>query len=209
MSEYVFLLLAYTSTKLEIRVRTPEERIQINTTQTEDQRHKEKPQVQAEKTLATEDEMDSYEKGLEFEKYIVSRFNKEFFTHLDWSGDKNANGQVAQSAGNPDMLLEINVRDGSAQFAVECKWRAHYYYDQIEIAKESSIRNYKLYAKSKGVPVFIVLGVGGKPSKPNEVFSVPLSDITDVDLHRDWLKEYKHDLKREGFFYNLKAQTLE
>ena len=56
-----------------------------------------KPSVQPETARADEND-EYYEKGLEFEKYIVSRFSKKYFTLKEWRGDKATHGIYPESS---------------------------------------------------------------------------------------------------------------
>ncbi len=47
---------------------------------------------------------DSQKKGEEFEKFIVKKFNKEYFTLKEWTSDKYIDGIYAESTRNPDIV---------------------------------------------------------------------------------------------------------
>ena len=48
--------------------------------------------------------------------------------------------------------------------------------------------------------IFIVLGIGGVPAKPAEIFVVPLASIERAELSKSWLENYRHDLSKNMFF---------
>jgi len=65
--------------------------------------------------------------GADFEKFIVQKFDKKYYTIKEWAGDKYINGTYAESTTQPDILLEFNLNHKSSQLSVECKWRKNLY----------------------------------------------------------------------------------
>lgn len=82
------------------------------------------PTAQSDTSNANEKD-ESYEKGVEFEEYVVSRFSKKYFSLKEWRSDKCSNGVYAESSTYPDMEYTFTLRENSYNFAVECKWRAN------------------------------------------------------------------------------------
>jgi hypothetical protein len=121
-----------------------------------------------------DERQESMEKGHKFEKYIAKIFNlkSDYFAISYWNtdhSDKRA-GIKVESDGDPDFL--IRYKPTGEQFAVECKWRAYAYYNQeirdhvIKWAEPYQIQHYQKYSKEHNVPVFVVIGLAGKPSNP-------------------------------------------
>ena len=165
------------------------------------------PEAQPETSdVSTKDE--NYGKGLEFEKYVVSRFSKKYFSLKEWRGDKHSHGIYAESCTYPDMELTFTLREKTYTFAVECKWRAKYNaQDKVRWSYKEQLARYRQFAKDKNIPVFIILGIGGTPAEPAEVYVVPLASIDRVELSRNWLENYRHDLSKNMFF-DIPTQTL-
>lgn len=109
---------------------------------------------------------ESEEKGRAFEEYVVSHFNKKYFTLKEWRGDKYYEGNYAESNRYPDMEYEFSLNDKIIPFAVECKWRSKFKNEQIQWATEEQADIYRKFEKEKDMPVFVVIGVGGSPSAP-------------------------------------------
>lgn len=169
------------------------------------------PEVQSEvqsNTSNVNNKDENYEKGVEFEKYVVSRFSKKYFSLKEWRGDKQSHGIYAESCTYPDMELTFTLREKTYTFAVECKWRAKYNaQDKVRWSYKDQLARYRQFAKDKNIPVFIILGIGGTPAEPAEVYVVPLASIERVELSRNWLENYRHDLSKNMFF-DVPTQTL-
>lgn len=147
------------------------------------------------------------EKGDAFEKFVVSRFNKEYFSLKQWQGDKFHQGRFAEANLHPDLLLEFQLRDIKEPFAVECKWRSHIS-DPFEWAEARQIENYFTFQTQTKLPVFVVLGIGGLPSRPESVYVAPLQDLKERKLTREFLASIKRVEASHNFFYDARNHVL-
>ena len=117
-------------------------------------------------------------KGDQFEKYVIDRFDKNHFKLQDWRSDKIHNGVYAESSKHPDLVYEFSHHSTfvKPRFAVECKYRSGYdTMGKVRICREDQLRNYNEYSKkNQNIPVFVVLGLAGIPSLPDELYIIPL-----------------------------------
>lgn len=137
--------------------------------------------------------IDSYEKGRLFEEHIISLFNKRHFKVLEWNkAERDSELWTSGNLSDPDLKLMFS-RSKNYQFAVECKWRKRFYGEKINWAKPHHIERYIEFARKKRIRVFIVIGIGGTPENPNELYVTPL----------DYIK-YSTSVKRSDLPYNRK-----
>lgn len=146
--------------------------------------------------------------GAEFEKYIATLFPKPYYVIKEWRSDKYHDGVYAESSKYPDF--EINYSDNrySIDFAVECKYRSAFYYNKIDWAKEHQLRTYREFAAEKDIRVFVVIGVGGDPFDPDNLYVVPLEQISATTLHKTELEDYRR-YRRSPFYMNRYHQLIE
>ncbi len=149
-------------------------------------------------------------KGDAFEKYVVKNFDTHYFTLQEWRSDKYVDGIYAVSNHFPDLEVTFTFRKKniSETFAIECKWRKSYYRNGIEWAQDYQIKNYKEYADKLSIPVYVVIGVGGEPEKPNELFIVPLAEMNSNTISKSELRNYKKDLSDKKFFWDYENNKL-
>ncbi|MEB2786397.1 hypothetical protein [Algoriphagus persicinus] len=145
--------------------------------------------------------------GLDFEKFVVQKFDKKYFTIRNWAGDKFVEGRYADTTTQPDIQLSLKLRGSSYSFAVECKWRSEPKGDFIQFAEEEQLKRYKAFEKRENYPVFIVLGVGGKASSPAELYILPVEELNKPVIHSAGLGKYRKNLDAD-FFFDQKSQTL-
>ncbi len=149
------------------------------------------------------------EKGDDFEKYVVEKFSKKYFSIVEWAGDKFVNGKYAETTQQPDLKIKFKYKDILADFAVECKYRSNYYKNGIEWCSEWQLKNYQKFASEKNIPVFVAIGVGGLATEPNELFIIPLEKIRTNFLPKEFLMKFKKpDPKENNLFFDAKTSTL-
>lgn len=157
----------------------------------------------------SETELINYNKknGDDFEKFVVQKFDKKYFTIKEWAGDKYINGSYAETTSQPDVLLEFKLRGKASELSVECKWRKKYYKNGVEFAKKEQFERYKEFQKQRNIPVFIAIGIGGKGMTPEEFYVIPLQEIKSNFLHTNDLKKYEKKIDT-NFFFDAEMNTL-
>jgi hypothetical protein len=131
---------------------------------------------------------DSHAAGLAFEKHVMGLFGKDF--KVRWM--REASKEEVDL--NPDLEVEY-AATGDA-FGVECKYRASHFLGRIPWAKEYQLRKYGRY-RGSGKRLFIVIGLGGTPEKPDYMYCVPAWQAVSTMLDIDLLKRYRRDPARK------------
>ena len=151
-------------------------------------------------------------KGDDFEKWVVKKFNPAFFEITEWRSDKFVDGIYPKSSRFPDFEICFNLRSKQTNikhcFALECKWRNDFFRNGIEWARPYQIKNYREFATSHDLTVFVILGVGGSPLKPEYVFIIPLNQINSHFLSSSFLEKYCIKESFSEFFYDHKNRNL-
>tara|TARA_R110001592_G_scaffold325782_6_gene606394 strand:- start:28063 stop:28674 length:612 start_codon:yes stop_codon:yes gene_type:complete len=189
----IIIGLAITATGGYMLTKTPSKAIETQDTNT----------IRSESNNASSFE-ENKAKGDAFEKFVVKQFNKKYFTLQEWRGDKYVEGTYPVSNHFPDLEVSFELKEVKDHFAVECKWRKDYYKGAIKWANDNQIVNYKEYAQKTKLPVYVVIGVGGTSSIPNELFVIPLAEIKYPSLYKDKLAPYKKEVGSTFFWDNEK-----
>ena len=167
--------------------------------------------VETFETIQQENEVAKTEKqkGDDFEKYIVQKFSKSYFSIVEWTGDKYIEGMYARSNTNPDLRLNFKMKGIDLDFAVECKYRSNYYKEGIEWCSEQQLQNYKNFAINKEIAVFVAIGTGGLPTAPEELFIIPLTELMSNFVDKSFLNKYKKEkIKDSNLFYDYQTGRL-
>ncbi len=146
-------------------------------------------------------------KGDAFESFVVQQFDKKYFTLQEWRGDKYVNGNYPVSNHFPDLEVSYKWKDTEDHFALECKWRKNFYKGAIEWAKDYQLRNYEEYANKTKLAVFVIIGVGGSPDNPKDLFILPLNEILSERIEKKSLLPYRKKAESK-FFWDFKKGVL-
>ncbi len=145
--------------------------------------------------------------GTDFEKHIIQRFNKKYFTIKEWAGDKYVNGYYAKTTQQPDILLELDLKGNRFEFSVECKWNSSTYKKGVEIGGIDQFERYRKFEMERNIPVFIAIGIGGKGAQPKNIYIIPLKSMKSNFISMETLKDF--EIKDEkDFFYNSETKEL-
>jgi hypothetical protein len=148
--------------------------------------------------------VESLQRTEPFENFVVNSFDLTYFGYYGEYVSKRA----STSEDDPELLFEHYHYNTSTPFAIECKWRAGYQDGAIHWANTVSIVNYHTFQKEEKIPVFIVIGVGGSPKHPEELYVIPLNKIPTymhyLTVH--FLKPYS---KRPGSKFTLDPIRME
>lgn len=122
---------------------------------------------------------------------------KDYFTVEDWTRDNSdkSKGIKVESDMNPDLLIRYNLRN--ERFAVECKYRTTAVWSEerkgmiIKWSYPQQIKRYNEFSKTKGIPVFVIIGIGGTPGNPKTMYCIPLKDAKYPEIYMNVLKKYE------------------
>jgi hypothetical protein len=146
-----------------------------------------------------------YDKGLEFENYIVEQFARERnFTLQEWRSDKFHNGIFPESNRDPDLEYRFVYKNFVRTFSVECKYRSGSLFNNtVRLMTEDKYRIYEIFHRTK-MPVYIALGVGGRPDRPKEVYLIPFDHVKPVMTMDEIFKYWQ----RRPFSYDMDKDRL-
>ena len=137
---------------------------------------------------------ESFVKGQEFEDYVRKYlFPKGKYSLLHRTHDYKSNkNDYIDETKEPDFLFRV-ISSGK-EFHVEAKYRSRYYDGAVEWCKPYQLRRYKeIHAKT---PLYVVIGIGGQPCSPDQIFFIPVENIKYPKLFHTYLKTYEVRLDR-------------
>ncbi|UGV41909.1 hypothetical protein J7W08_05715 [Methanococcoides orientis] len=143
---------------------------------------------------------DLEQKGNDFERYVVDKFDERYFTVVEWTTDMlRKHNRYVESDTHPDLLM----RDDSSrtEFAVECKFRSSLYNGKLNWSTDKQINRYLSYAYQKKIPFFVVIGLGGSPLSPDRLFCIPLEKAEYPTLYPSIFENYEFD-PYQNFIWN-------
>lgn len=146
-------------------------------------------------------------KGDDFEKFIIKKFNKQFFSIKQWAGDKYVEGFYSEKTMQPDIIVEFKLRDYTKKVAIECKWRSSTQKGGIQFSYDNQLKRYKTFEQKEHTDVYIALGIGGKASNPESLYLIPLNDMSKPFISEKDMPLYKK-VVHNNFFLDPKNGSL-
>jgi hypothetical protein len=165
------------------------------------------PYISSPKVSAQDKDLELAKKGTEFEAFVVKRFDPVQFTLIEWRSDKVIDGIFPAMSKFPDLEFCLESQSDCSQFAIECKWKEHFYKEGITLDKYQ-LENYKTYEEITGNPTFIIIGVGNTPSSPRIVYIIPLKDVAKESFHEFELEVYRRKDPHEMFKVNYGSPII-
>ena len=142
-------------------------------------------------------------KGREFEDFVLELFDlneTNAYSLLEWRSDKSLGEVSPVSNSYPDFVLEYKEGKWKKKFAVECKWRASIPRRFTQpLFEPDQITRYQEYAVEKEQNVYIILGVGGEPSMPEELYLLPIDSISQIQSKPSLLKQFRREIVDKWF----------
>ncbi len=134
-------------------------------------------------------------RGATFEGYVENLFNKQEWRIAESNAYRKL-GRWVESYSNPDFVF-IH-RKTNKRIAVECKYKSLSPKENERFfwAYEDQIENYQNFSTKTGTPVFVVIGIGGRPRNPKKIFLAPLSLVKYPDVKMDYLQKFERDSKK-------------
>lgn len=91
----------------------------------------------------------------------------------------------------PDLEVVCTLPNEVRRFALECKYRPSLQDGFVEFAYDEQLKRYKNFEDVMKLPLVIVLGIGGVPESPAELFLIPLDGVYQPYLSEQQLKEFE------------------
>ena len=122
----------------------------------------------------------SFKKGKQFEIYAEKFFPIPMYDLIHVTADYKTNHKrFVESSLKPDFLFRDRLT--RKIFYVECKFRSSLYEGKVQCCKNTQqLARYRLYHQR--IPVYLFIGLGGRPARPRYLFLVPINQLKQTGL---------------------------
>jgi len=147
-------------------------------------------------------------KKLDFENFVNGLFKAESFKTKALKreishGTKNVSGYQSY----PDLLVRFTENEKSIMFAVKCKWSPKLLPSQ-SWKSPGKIQKLLLFEVETQMSMFVVLGFGGTPSNPEQIFLAPLKKLENCMVKISYLLNFKRLTPEKEFIFDPNRMTL-
>ena len=140
-----------------------------------------------------------------FEHFVITLFDPLYFRHRKRKLQPVLTDNTTGDDRDSDLEFEFHYKETQAKFRVMCQ----YYKEAPGEIRLFSSGGYQLFREAVAasvIPHYLVLGFGGTPDDPRELFLVPADEIKREWIHKESLQSYS---KSGMFFYNRVAGRLQ
>lgn len=143
---------------------------------------------------------ESIDYQLAFKKFVSGKFSRKYFI-VDNLRDSNAIPECLKVTGK--------LKGNDVTFIISTLWQRSYNNNQVKIVQDKDLEHIQdLNSREAGAIYFKVVGVGGSPSSPKLLFSIPFNKINAAQMRIEELNSYKKDKIESNFFYDIEKKTL-
>ena len=79
-----------------------------------------------------------------------------------------------------DPHLAFQVKQQKTNFAIECRFRQSDYRHKFTWAETYQLLYYQRFQQKTQMPLYLVIGIGGLPSKPTHLYIIPFNTISNT-----------------------------
>lgn len=138
----------------------------------------------------------NYGKGYDFEKYFSELMGPKKWSIENWTRDVSGElGRPVDSDTHPDFTFK-HLESGKI-VSIECKYRTQFDNNtdpRIRWAEKYQISKYNKFEDENGHSVYVVIGLGGKPSKPERMFLAPLYSLKYPLAKESYLRKFERNV---------------
>jgi hypothetical protein len=141
-----------------------------------------------------------------FEAFVITLFDPLYFDHRRPKTERVLAGNASNGKSDPDLEFEFNHKDVRARFSVKCQYYKGAFTREVRLSSPKHLQSLHDFAEGRETPFYYILGFGGAPDDPQELFLVPAKAIKHEVISKAALKPYS---KSGMFFYNSNKGTLQ
>lgn len=140
------------------------------------------------------------ESNPEFINFVSNRFSARYFTV-----NKIEEDHLLALA---DLKVDYEIREIKGHFLLKTKWALRYQNNKIDVATPQEISDYSQYLQEFDEPLFKIIGIGGRPSKPKLIYIIPVAEIISTSLTINEISKYIKDDQAVNFFFDISEKSL-
>jgi len=141
-----------------------------------------------------------------FEAFVVTLFDPLYFRYSRPKAARAFAGQGSEHEAVPDLEFEFSQKETQARFAIKCLYYKNGGRRELQLFSASRQRAFREFEEDREMDLYYILGIGGYPDDPKELYLVPSKAITSEFVRKEDLRRYG---KSGMFFYSSAARRLQ
>lgn len=140
-----------------------------------------------------------------FEAFVVTLFDPILFRHRRPEAERVYAGQVTEAQPGPDLEFVYRNKDVTGRFAIKCLYFPNALQRRWQLLPPDQLKALRKFGIENEIELYYVLGIGGTPDDPKELYLVPGAEVKGVITSREILKPFA---KSGMVYYNRKEGQL-
>ena len=140
-----------------------------------------------------------------FEDFVITLFDPLYFRYKRPKTERVFAGSAHELEAMPDLIFEFNQKDIRARFAIKCQYYKHVAKNEVQLFSADVLQGFRRFDE-KEMDVYYVLGFGGTPDDPKELFFLPAKAIQEEYVTKGALRPFS---KSGMFYYNGKTGRIQ
>ncbi|MDA3865796.1 MAG: hypothetical protein PF489_03485 [Salinivirgaceae bacterium] len=143
----------------------------------------------------------SLQKQMDFRQVVSDKFSDKYFT---FEKVKIENASIYQL-----FKVNYNIKGKAGSFYIETFWQES---EDDNLIKDADLLKLKKHTKLNfdrdQLVDFKIIGLGGFPSSPKQIFIIPAEKISSANISIDFIAQHCKDAVKENFFYDTENNVL-
>lgn len=139
-----------------------------------------------------------------FEGFVITLFDPLYFQYKRPKQEPVYAGNARVNHVAPDLIFQYRQKETEARFAILCRYYRQISKNEVQITSDEFRRGLEQF--DQDLDLYYVLGFGGTPDDPKELYFVPASDVNGDYISRAALRQYS---KSGMFYYNRRTGRIQ
>ncbi len=141
-----------------------------------------------------------------FESFVLTLFDPLFFKCKRLKNEHVYAGKGGTAEKGPDFVIDYEQKDTHARFAIKCQYYANVAKNEVQLFTSERQRSFRQFEQDSDMDVYYVMGFGGSPDDPRELFFLPAKAVKGEYISKAALKQYS---KSGMFYYNRNTGRIQ
>lgn len=141
-----------------------------------------------------------------FEAFVVTLFDPLYFRPRRPKAEHVFAAKVSEGETVPDLEFEFNHKETRMRFAIKCLYYKNRSSRELQLFSAERQQVFREFEEDQKMDLYYILGIGGTPDDPKELYLVPSKAIRSEFIRKEALRPY---WKSGMFFYNKSARRLQ
>jgi hypothetical protein len=141
-----------------------------------------------------------------FEAFVVTLFDPLYFRHRRPKMEPVYAGNGIEIEHGPDYVFDFVQKETHVRFAIKCQYYRHIAKNEVQLLTAERQDQIRQFEEEREMDVYYVLGFGGTPDDPKELFFLPSKAVRSEYITKSTLRQYS---KSGMFYFNRKTGRIQ